>query len=97
MNRLEIELPEEALTALQITPEEATEEARRILAIHWFAQGRISQGTGARIAGLSRHEFLITLGKAKVSAIQVDADELRKEILLGVEADRECKPVDSPQ
>ena len=47
MNQLLIDLPEEALAALQVSPEEATQEARRILAIHWYEQGRISQGTGA--------------------------------------------------
>ncbi len=89
MNRLSIELPEEALAALQVSPEEATREARRILAIHWYAQGRISQGTGARIAGLSRHDFLIALGEAEVPAMQVDRGELREEIARAVEADRE--------
>jgi len=90
MNRLLIDLPEEALAALQVSPEEATQEARRILAIHWYEQGRISQGTGARIAGLSRHDFLIALGEAKVSAMQLGSDELGEETPSAVEADREC-------
>lgn len=89
MNRLSIDLPDEALAALQVSPEEATHEARRILAIHWYAQERISQGTGARIAGLSRRDFLIALGEAKVSAMQVDRDELGEETSRAIEADRE--------
>ena len=89
MSQLAIELPEEALAALQVSPEEAAHEARRILAIHWYAQGRISQGTGARIAGLSRHDFLIALGEAKVPAMQLDSGELAKETPRALKADRE--------
>jgi predicted HTH domain antitoxin len=89
MNRLSIDLPDEALAALQVSPEEATREARRILAIHWYVQGRISQGTGARIAGLCRHDFLIALGEAEVSAMQLGSDELGEETSRAVEADRE--------
>lgn len=89
MNRLSIDLPDEALAALQVSPEEATLEARRILAIHWYEQGRISQGTGARIAGLSRYDFLIALGEAEVSAMQLGSDELAEETSRAVEADRE--------
>ncbi len=89
MNQLLIELPEEALAALQVSPEEATQEARSILAIHWYEQGRISQGTGARIAGLSRHDFLIALGEAKVSAMQPDKDELSEVPPRAVKADSE--------
>ncbi len=89
MNRLSIDLPEEALAAFQVSLEEPTQEARRILAIHWYDQGRISQGTGARIAGLSRHDFLMALGEAKVSAMQPDRDELSEVPPRAVKADRE--------
>ncbi len=90
MDRLSIDLPDEALAALGLSPEEATREARRMLAISWFEQGRISQGTGARIAGLSRPEFLQALGEASVSPIQVTSDELSEEILRGIAAHRGC-------
>jgi predicted HTH domain antitoxin len=89
MNHLSIDLPEEALAALGLSPEEATREARRVLAVHWYSQGRISQGTGARIAGLSRQEFLAALAEAKVPAIQITADELREDVESGVAADRQ--------
>ena len=88
MSRIDFDLPDEALAALNLSPDEAAREARRIVAVHWFAQGRISQGTGARIAGLSRAEFLLALGEAKVSPIQVTLDELSEEVSRGVGADR---------
>jgi predicted HTH domain antitoxin len=89
MNRLSIDLPPEALAALGLSPEEATREARLILATHWFDRGRIAQGTGARLAGLSREAFLRALGEAKVSPIQLTPGELSEEIARGVVADRE--------
>jgi predicted HTH domain antitoxin len=88
MSSIVIDLPDEALAALNLSPDEAAREARRIVAVHWFAQGRISQGTGARIAGLSRADFLLALGEAKVSPIQVTFDELSEEVSPGVGADR---------
>ncbi|HWE40335.1 MAG TPA: UPF0175 family protein [Isosphaeraceae bacterium] len=54
MPKLTIELPDEAFAALDLSPDEAKREAGRILAIQWYAEGRISQGTAAAIAGLSR-------------------------------------------
>ena len=89
MNRLSIDLPDETLAALGLSTEEATREARRILALSWFEQGRISQGTGSRLAGLSRQEFLLALGEAKISPIQVTFDEVREEATRGIAADHE--------
>jgi predicted HTH domain antitoxin len=89
MRQLTIELPDEALAALALTPEEATREAKRVTAVHWYAQGRISQGTGAAIAGLSRAQFIEALAATRVPAIQVTADELREELANGVCADRQ--------
>ena len=89
MRQLTIELPDEALAALALAPDEAEREARRILAIHWYAEGRISQGTGAAIAGLSRLQFIEALAAAKVSAIQITADELREEMANGVGTNRQ--------
>jgi predicted HTH domain antitoxin len=89
LNQLSIDLPDETLDALGLSTEEATEEARRILALTWFEQGRISQGTGARLAGLSREQFLLALGEAQISPIQVTFDELAEEASRGIVAGRE--------
>lgn len=89
MDRLSIELPDETLAALGLSTEEAAKEARRILALTWFEQGRISQGTGARLAGLSREQFLLALGEARISPIQVTFDELAGEVSRGIAASRE--------
>jgi predicted HTH domain antitoxin len=84
MRQLIIELPDEALAALEMAPDEAVREARRILAIHLYAAGRISQGTGAALAGLARTQFIEALAAAKVRALQTTVEELREEVADGV-------------
>jgi hypothetical protein len=84
MRQLIIELPDEALAALEMAPDEAAREVRRILAIHWYAAGRISQGTGAALAGLARTQFIEALAAAKVPTIQTTIEELREEVTDGV-------------
>ncbi|MGC8641863.1 MAG: UPF0175 family protein [Isosphaeraceae bacterium] len=89
MSQLTIQLPDEALAALALAPDEATREASRILALHWYSEGRISPGPGAAIAGLSRSEFIDALSAARVPAIQVTVDELREELADRVGAHRQ--------
>lgn len=97
MSTITFDLPDEALAALNLSAEGAAEEARRVLAVHWFDQRRISQGTGARIAGMSRHDFLLALGESKVSPIQVGDEELAEELSRGIAARRERQSADTPR
>ena len=56
-----IELPESLLTPFAGTPEAFAREVRLAAAIEWYREGRVSQGMGAEIAGLSRVDFLEAL------------------------------------
>jgi predicted HTH domain antitoxin len=75
-----IELPQGVLAPLAPTPKEAVRELRLAAAIELYREGRISQGQGALIAGLSRARFLDELFRAKVPACQVTVDELMEEV-----------------
>src|SRR5438128_11684683 len=75
-----LKLPREALAPIAETPEAFGKEMRLEAAIEWYRQGRISQGRGAEIAGLSRIDFLDALFRAKVPARQVTVDELMEEV-----------------
>jgi predicted HTH domain antitoxin len=88
-NLLTIELPEGVLTDLAPTPQALAKEVLLAAAIEWYREGRISQGQGARIAGMSRAEFLDALFRAKVPACQVTVDELMEEVDRAVEAHRQ--------
>jgi predicted HTH domain antitoxin len=84
-----IELLEDVLTPFAGTPRVFAREVRLAAAIEWYREGRISQGKGAEIAGLSRIEFLDALYRAKVPACQVTVDELMEEVNRAVTARRE--------
>jgi predicted HTH domain antitoxin len=83
-----IELPDD-LMPLATTPEEFARELRLAAAIHWYSRGLISQGKGAQIAGLDRRSFILSLGRAGVDAIQIDARELEVEVEHELDARRE--------
>jgi predicted HTH domain antitoxin len=89
MNTFTIELPESVLARFAQTPEAFTKELRLAAAIEWSRAGRVSQGKGAEIAGMSRIDFLDALFRAKVSACQVTADEVIEEANRAAEANRE--------
>lgn len=66
--------------ALRLAPQEFAREIRVAAAVQWYAQGVISQGKAAELAGLARSEFLEELRVRKVPACQVTIEELREEI-----------------
>ena len=89
-----IELPGSVLAGFAGTPEAFARELRLAAAVEWYRQGRVSQGRGAEIAGLSRGEFLDALARAKVPACQVTVDELMEEVDRAVASHRERIAVD---
>jgi predicted HTH domain antitoxin len=84
-----IELPRGIMEPLASTPEAAARELRLAAAIELYREGRVSQGQGALIAGLSRARFLDELFRAKVPACQVTVDELMEEVDRAVAAHRQ--------
>jgi predicted HTH domain antitoxin len=80
MPTIEVALPEDVLTALRKSPTEVARDVRVAAAAEWYAEGLVSQGKGADLAGLSRLEFLDELAKRKVPVIQMTVEELRAEL-----------------
>lgn len=78
-NVLEITYPEELLLSLKKDKKGFESEARLLLALKLYELGKISSGKAAKLAGLSRVEFLMKLGQYKVSPFQVDLDEVVEE------------------
>lgn len=69
-----------AFGALRLAPREFAREMRIAAAVQWYAQGVVSQGKAAELAGLNRADFLEELHRRKVPACQVTAEELAEEI-----------------
>jgi predicted HTH domain antitoxin len=78
MTTVTVRVPDELFTAVRRTPDAVADEMRLALAIRWYAQGLISQGAGASLAGLSRTAFLDALSAAGVSPFQETLEEIRE-------------------
>lgn len=78
-NTLTIKYPEGVLLSLKEDKEGFEKEAKFILALKLYELGKLSSGKAAKLAGISRIEFLMKLGRYKVSPFQVDLDEILRE------------------
>lgn len=78
-NLLTIKYSDDILLSLKESKEEFEEEARYLLALKLYELGKISSGKAAKLAGISRVDFLLRLGRYKVSPFQVDLEEVLEE------------------
>ena len=83
MTTVLIDLPDDVYGALRTSPQEFSREICIAAAVHWYSQGRLSQGKGAEIAGLSRSEFIDELYRRRTPAVQVTGEEVIGEALGG--------------
>ena len=66
--------------ALQQTREEFEQEARMAMAAKLFEMKRLSSGTAAKLAGMSRVSFLLSLHHYGVPMIDLDEGELLRDL-----------------
>lgn len=77
--RLEIEMPEDAFSALRTGPEEFKGELLRAAVVKWHEIGRLSQSKSCEILGMSRAAFLELLHEFGVTPFHYGPDDLRRE------------------
>ena len=83
MATLAIEMPEKVFAAMRIDPDEFANQMRLAAAVAWYEQSVISQEVAAKIAGLSRLEFLLTLARLGKNSFVVDFHDLDRELSRG--------------
>jgi predicted HTH domain antitoxin len=81
MTTISFEFEPSAFSALRLAPDEFAREMRIAATVQWYAQGIVSQGKAAELAGLTRADFLEELYRRKIPPCQVTAEELADEIL----------------
>ena len=80
MSTIVLDCPEELSVALGKRPAEAAREVQLMAALRLYESGRISSGLAARLAGMTRVEFILTCGQFGVSIFQQTPEELAADI-----------------
>jgi predicted HTH domain antitoxin len=80
MERLVIEYAERLPDALQQTRAEFEQEARMAMAVKLFEMKRLSSGMAARLAGMERVTFLLSLHRYGVPMIDLSEEELQSDV-----------------
>jgi predicted HTH domain antitoxin len=75
-----IEIPENVLVGSGQSTEAFAKEAKLLLFAKLFELGRVSSGKAAEACGMTRVEFLLAAGKLGFSPVQLDAEELKREL-----------------
>jgi predicted HTH domain antitoxin len=80
MKTVTIPYPEGLPQTLKLSDSEFAEEVRFLAAAKLFELGKISSGKAAKMAGVDRVSFLKKLGHYKMPAINIQAEDVGKEV-----------------
>ncbi len=75
-----LEVTDEVLAGLGLSPSEFEHEARFLLAAKLFEQGRVSSGQAAKLCGKGRVDFLMSLPSIGVAMSNLRPDDAEDEI-----------------
>jgi predicted HTH domain antitoxin len=77
MATIRVQVPDDIVVTARRSPDEVARAMRIALAVRWYGLGIVSQGKATEIAGMSRSEFIDTLGSFDTSVSQETIDDVR--------------------
>jgi len=83
VSQITLSVPDEALSALRMTPEQFGGELRLAGAIKLYELGKLSSGAAAQVAGIPRTVFLTKLADFGVDTFRLDEDDFAQETRFG--------------
>ncbi len=75
-----VHVPVDVLLSAHFSSEQIAQELREALAFKLFAEGRLSGGLAAKLAGMPRVLFLLKAGEHGIEWLPFTNDELRREL-----------------
>jgi predicted HTH domain antitoxin len=82
MNHITIDIPDETLLALRMSPGEMAAALRMAAAVKLYELGKLSSGAAAALAGIPRVVFLAKLADYGVDTFDLNEEQLAKETRL---------------
>ena len=76
--RIAIDVPEKVLLAEKTDERAFAKELRMLAAVKLYELGRLSSGRAAELAGMTRVEFILSLGRYRVFPLDAELDDLEQ-------------------
>jgi len=75
---VELELPEELLSALGATPQQKVKKVKEALVLYLLRQKKLSQGKAAELLKISRSDLFELMAQQEIPAADLSGEELEE-------------------